>query len=64
MKWPRGKYNGQKIVGIEFKFKVDITFWRLLLKWNFGEPYFFLGPFRLQISPVYLFHSFPTVSSP
>lgn len=27
MKWPRGKYNGQRIVGITFKVQIDITCW-------------------------------------
>lgn len=26
--WPRGKYNGMRIVGIEFKIAVDVTTWR------------------------------------
>lgn len=30
MKWPRGKYNGRRIVGIEFKLKLDLTTWRWL----------------------------------
>jgi len=27
LKWPRGKYNGQRIVGISFKIAIDITHW-------------------------------------
>jgi hypothetical protein len=27
MKWPRGKYNGERIVGFEFKFQMDVTDW-------------------------------------
>lgn len=27
MKWPRGKYNGQRIVGLEVKVVFDITTW-------------------------------------
>lgn len=28
MKWPTGRYNGKRIVGIEFKIVLDITTWR------------------------------------
>ena len=28
IKWPRGKYNGQRIVGIVAKISVDVTHWR------------------------------------
>jgi hypothetical protein len=27
MKWPRGKYNGKRIVGIRFGVQIDITAW-------------------------------------
>ena len=27
MRWPRGRYNGQRIVGLEFKVKLDLTDW-------------------------------------
>lgn len=43
MKWPRGKYNGQRIIGVSFKVKVDLTRWAwlpetspLLWKWSGG----------------------------
>lgn len=26
--WPRGKYNGQRIVGVEAKFILNVTYWR------------------------------------
>lgn len=53
MTWPRGKYNHQRIVGIEIKFKLDITYWRLKPSWNYGEPHVFIGPLRIQVSAVY-----------
>ncbi len=28
MKWPVGKYNGRRIVGITFKIVLDVTEWR------------------------------------
>lgn len=27
MKWPRGKYNGRRIGGIEAKLKINILWW-------------------------------------
>lgn len=30
MKWPRGKYNGRRIVGIDFHIVIDVTDWRWL----------------------------------
>lgn len=31
MRWPRGKYNGARIVGFEVKVRCDVTDWRLSL---------------------------------
>lgn len=28
MSWPRGRHNGQRIVGVSFKVKIDVTAWR------------------------------------
>lgn len=28
MKWPRGRYNDQRIIGLVFKFELDVTRWR------------------------------------
>ena len=30
MRWPKGRYNGRRIIGIEFKIAIDITDWRWL----------------------------------
>lgn len=30
--WPRGRYNGQRIVGVSFKITCDITYWIWLPK--------------------------------
>lgn len=53
MNWPRGKHNGQRIVGFEIKIKLDVTFWMLTASWNYGEPYVFIGPLRIQVSANY-----------
>jgi hypothetical protein len=31
--WPRGRWNGQPIVGVSFKFKLDLFHWRWLPVW-------------------------------
>lgn len=28
MKWPRGKYNGRRIVGFDIHFKLNVRAWR------------------------------------
>lgn len=30
MRWPRGRYNGQRIVGIEVSMKLNVTDWTLV----------------------------------
>ncbi len=30
MRWPREKYNGKRIVGVEFKFVIDVCDWHWL----------------------------------
>ena len=30
MKWPRGRFNGQRIIGVDLHFKLDVTEWRWL----------------------------------
>lgn len=30
MKWPRGKYNGKRIVGFNVQVKADVTAWHWL----------------------------------
>lgn len=27
MRWPRGRYNGQRIVGVWFKISLNVTHW-------------------------------------
>lgn len=40
MKWPRGKYNGRNITGIEVKFVIDLAYWQWLPLWlpDVGGP--------------------------
>ena len=53
IKWPRGKYNGQRITGIKISFECDITRFYLRMSFNFGEPYLFIGPFFFRFYLVY-----------
>lgn len=47
VKWPRGKYNGRRIVGIEFKIRLDVTRWYLVPVcgggvWKFSGGFYWL----------------------
>jgi len=46
MPWPRGRYNGLRIVGVVVKLRVDVTYWRL--RW--------FGPYGtcLSVGPVHV----------
>jgi hypothetical protein len=52
MKWPRGKFNGQQIVGYEVKARLDFTMWRLGLPNRFGVC-LSLGPLHIWFNAVY-----------
>lgn len=32
--WPRGRINGQRIIGLEAKMKIDLTDWKLFPRFN------------------------------
>lgn len=42
MRWPRGKYNGQRIEGFKVSFCLHLLnwFWKPEISSNWGEPYF------------------------
>lgn len=44
LRWPRGRYNGRRIVGIWIKLRIDVLHCRVRCGWNFGEPYLVIGP--------------------
>lgn len=53
MRWPRGKYNGQRIVGLEVKVVVDIRHWLLIWpQFRYGRC-LALGPVRVWLSAAY-----------
>ena len=41
MKWPRGKHNGRRIVGVSFKIAIAVTCWH----WK---------PFMYKCGPLYV----------
>lgn len=53
MKWPRGKYNGQRIVGIEVRIKIDILKWWWQLSNRHGWLRIFIGPVHIWIEANY-----------
>jgi hypothetical protein len=53
MKWPCGKYNGKRIVGIRVSLEIDLSQWWFSASGNFGEPYLIVGPFTFRFYLVY-----------
>lgn len=42
-RWPRGKYNGEKIEGFKISLSLRFFTWAQIIpsySWNYGEPYF------------------------
>jgi hypothetical protein len=48
MRWPRGRYNGRRIVGVEIKARIDITKWGLQWFDRYGTCAR-IGPARIWI---------------
>ncbi len=61
MRWPRGKYNGERIIGFNVSLSLklpedwDIARWLLIprVSWNFGNPYFIWLIFTLRAEARY-----------
>lgn len=51
--WPRGRYNGRRIVGFSVEFSVRVNCGRLFAAWNLGEPVIGIGPVRTRGAVVY-----------
>ncbi len=51
MNWPRGRYNGARIVGVEIRLVFDILDWGLQRS-QYGNCWR-LGPIRLWLSAAY-----------
>jgi len=65
VRWPRGKYNRQRITGftVSFEMNVDYIFWKPLLRWNFGQPYFIWLIFYFRAKAQYSLRSAPSEGS-
>lgn len=46
MRWPRGRYNGQRIVGVDVKLVIDVLRWRFYGPSRFTKM-FAVGPVRM-----------------
>lgn len=53
--WPKGKYNGRYIGGIEIKVKINLLWWEFLPKasWDYGQPYFHWFCFHLWFAEAF-----------
>jgi hypothetical protein len=52
MKWPRGKYNGRRIVGFDVRARLDLLVWSWCLPDRYGRC-MAVGPLRVWFSPAY-----------
>lgn len=52
MTWPRGRYNGDRIVGVEVKIVFDVTVWWWCLPNRWGRC-LAIGPLRIWIMTRY-----------
>ena len=52
MRWPRGRYNGQRLVGFDLRVRVNLRQWRLWGPSRFAWTVA-VGPVRLWLSPNY-----------
>jgi hypothetical protein len=53
MRWPRGRYNGKRIIGFAVHVRVRVTHWWLAAEWNYGNPYLAVGPIRIGVECEY-----------
>lgn len=60
-KWPRGKHNGQRIVGFAVKLIVEVDYvcWLPRASWNFGNPYLIWLIFNLRAEARYAIEQTP-----
>jgi hypothetical protein len=50
MRFPKGKYNGLAIDGIDLKFQITLLDWRIYFKWTeYDKTAIFVGCFKLWI---------------
>lgn len=52
-RWPRGKYNGQRIVGMEIRARFDLEQWGFRAKWDLGTCFVHIGPMIVWFDTAY-----------
>lgn len=52
MRWPRGRWNGQRITGLEVKIRIDVLRWRLHWFGRWGSCAS-LGPVHVWLTAAY-----------
>jgi hypothetical protein len=57
IRWPRGRFNGRRIVGLTGKVSIDLSWWnwRPCIAWNHGNPYLLWLCLQLRGEAVYHF---------
>ncbi len=53
MKWPRGKYNGRRIVGVSMKIQIIVDYWGFGFQWNIGTKHIHVGAVLIHFETVY-----------
>ncbi|WP_299733913.1 hypothetical protein [uncultured Endozoicomonas sp.] len=55
LRWPRGRYNGQKIGGFKISFEVNVLSWdwKPIFHWKFGYHYFIWLCFTVRFETSY-----------
>lgn len=53
LRWPRGRYNGQRIVGCRWTVVIDVTCWRFVWPRPLYGTCLGLGPLRIWWTPEY-----------
>jgi len=44
MKWPRGKYNGKRMVGVKILFRINLLHWQWRFRGYGNDPILAVGP--------------------
>jgi hypothetical protein len=55
MRWPRGKYNGRRIVGFKISFDIQLDWWAIFLPNKFSY-YLRIGPIGIRYETEYSDH--------
>jgi hypothetical protein len=50
MRWPRGRHNGQRIAGVNIKFRLNVFWWAWHFEWCLGTIMLHAGPCHLWVN--------------